>query len=81
MKSLVELFDSIGTVLSGLIAIAALIVIVGLVGYGLGWVFSIIWNAAVAFVTPAPEISAWQGLCFIVLLNMIGSVLTREKKA
>lgn len=76
-----EFLEAIGTILSALAAIALFLALVVGVGYGLGWVFSIIWNATVAFVTPAPEISAWQGLCFIVLLNMIGSVLTREKKA
>lgn len=81
MNILSELFEAIGTVLSALLAITAFVAIVAGIGYVLGWIFSVIWNATVAFVTPAPEISAWQGLCFVVLLNMIGSALTRAKKA
>ena len=81
MNILSELFEAIGTVLSALLAIAALVAIAGLIGYGLGWIFSVLWNATIAFVTPAPEISAWQGLGFVVLFNIIGNALFRDKKA
>lgn len=76
-----EFIESIGTIIAALAAIALFIALAIGLGYVLGWIFAVLWNASIAFVTPLPEISAWQGLAFLAMLNIIASVLTREKKA
>ena len=81
MKILTELVEAIFTVLAALVAIALFLgLFVGLC-YAMGWIFAVLWNNVVSFLTGWPELTAWQGLAFIVLLNFIGSAFTREKKA
>jgi hypothetical protein len=81
MKILTELVEAIFTVLAALIAIGMFLAIVVGVGYVMGWIFAVLWNNVISFLTGVPELTAWQGLAFLVLLNIVGAAFSREKKA
>lgn len=81
MNILSELFETIGTILSALAAIALFLAITVAFGYVLGWFFSVLWNNTIAYLAPVPTISPWQGAALLVLVHWIGSAFTSDKKA
>jgi hypothetical protein len=81
MKLFTELVEAIFTVLAAVVAIGVFLGIIVGMGYVMGWIFAVLWNNVVSFLTGWPELTAWQGLAFVVLLNILGSAFTREKKA
>lgn len=76
-----EFIEAIGTVLAAIAAIALFLALAVGFGYVLGWFFSVLWNNTIAYLTPLPTLSPWQGVALLVLLQWIGGAFTREKKA
>ena len=81
MKSLIEVAETVFTLLSALAAVTLGFGVIAGLFYAMGWIFAVLWNNVISFLTGVPELTAWQGLAFLVLLNIVGAAFSREKKA